>query len=64
VEVKLYARLAGSHSGSSLLFGGAFFAATLATEGPAQAVMAGSLAATSWFAIVPLLKRLSGGEPA
>jgi hypothetical protein len=64
VEVKLYARLAGSHSGSSLLFGGAFFAATLATDGLAQAAVAGSLAAVSWFGIMPLLRRLSGGETA
>ncbi len=62
--MKLYVRLAGSHSGSSLLFGSAFFAAALATEGLTQATTAGSLAAVSWFGIVPLLKRLSGGEPA
>ena len=62
--MKLYARLAGSHPGSSLLFGGAFFSVTLPVDGLAAAIMAGSLAATSWFAIVPLLKRLSGREPA
>ncbi len=60
--MKLYARLTGSHSGSSFLFGGAFFAATLATDGLNEAIVAGSLAATSWFATLPLLKRLVGGE--
>ncbi len=62
--MKLYQRLAGSHSGSSLLFGGAFFAATLVSDGLEQAMLAGALAASSWFAVVPLLKRLVGAEAA
>ncbi len=60
--MNLYARIAGSQLGSSALFGGAFFAATLAGEGLSQALATGSLAAASWFAIVPLLKRVAGGQ--
>ena len=58
--MSLYARFAGSHLGSSALFGGAFFAATLATDGVTQAATAGALAFGSWFASMPLLKRAIG----
>jgi len=59
--MSLYQRIAGSHLGSSALFGGAFFAATAPADGLAQAAIAGSIAAASWFATVPLLRRLIGG---
>ncbi len=62
--MNLYSRFAGSHLGSSALFGGSFFVVTFAAEGLAQAAVAGSIAAVSWFAIVPLLKRVTGGEAA
>ena len=60
--MNLYSRLAGSHLGSSVLFGGAFFATTLASDGVSAAATAGAIAAASWFASVPLLKRLSGAS--
>ncbi len=59
--MSLYARFAGSHLGSSALFGGAFFAATLGSDGLAGAASAGALAAVAWFGIQPLLKRVIGG---
>jgi hypothetical protein len=59
--MNLYSRIAGSHLGSSLLFGGAFFAATLPTEGLSQAAVAGALASASWLGVQPLLKRVIGG---
>jgi hypothetical protein len=62
--VKLYARVAGSQLGSSILFGGAFFAAGFATDGFAEALTSGSLAAAAWFAIVPVLKRVAGAGAA
>jgi hypothetical protein len=59
--MSLYQRIAGSHLGSSALFGGAFFGAAAPVDGLTQAAIAGSLAAASWFATVPLLKRLISG---
>ena len=56
----LYSRIASSHLGSSLLFGGAFFAATLPSDALAEAVTMAAAASVSWFASVPLLKRLIG----
>jgi hypothetical protein len=60
--VSIYSRFAGTQLGSSLLFGGAFFSGTVATDGLAQAVDAAALAAASWFAAMPLLKRAIGGR--
>ncbi len=60
--MNLYARIAGSQLGSSLLFGSAFFAATVAADGIAQAAATGSVAAAAWFGIVPLLRRAAGGQ--
>jgi hypothetical protein len=57
----LYSRFAGSQFGSSLIFGGALFAATIPSGGIAEAVSAGALAAASWFATHPLLKHVIGG---
>ena len=59
--MSLYDRVAGSQLGSSALFGGAFFTATLASDGLAEAATAGALAAASWFAALPLLKRVIEG---
>ena len=56
--MSLYERIAGSSLGSSALFGGAFFAATAPADGLAQAATAGALAAASWLAALPLLKRI------
>ena len=58
----LYSRVAGSQLGSSLLFGGAFFAGTVASDGLAEAATVGALATASWFATVPLLRRLTGAS--
>ena len=58
--MSLYARIAGSHLGSSALFGSLLGAFTLATGTAAEAATTASLAAASWFATVPLLKRLIG----
>jgi hypothetical protein len=60
--VNLYARIAGSQFGSSILFGGVIFVSTFMADGPAAAASAGAFAATAWLGIVPLVKRLSGGE--
>ena len=60
--MNLYARIAASQTGSSALFGGTFFAATLPVDGLSAALATGGLAAASWFAIVPMLKRVSGGQ--
>ena len=62
--MSLYLRLAGSQLGSSALFGACFLATFAASEGLAAGLEAGALAAVSWFAIVPLVKRLAGGEVA
>ncbi len=59
--MSLYARFAGTQLGSSAMFGGAFFVATLASDGLAAAATAGALAAASWFGAMPLLKRAIGG---
>ena len=56
----LYARFAQTQLGSSALFGGSFFAVTLASDGLNEAAAAGLLAGGSWFAILPLLRRLIG----
>jgi hypothetical protein len=58
--MSLYQRFAASQLGSSLLFGGSFFAATLATDSAVEAATTGLLAAVSWFAAQPLLTRLIG----
>ena len=58
--MNLYSRIAGTQLGSSALFGGAFFASTLASDGLTDAVTFGAAAATAWFASVPLLKGLIG----
>jgi hypothetical protein len=60
LEVTLYARFAQTQLGSSALFGGSFFAVTLASDGLAEAAAAGLLAAGSWFAVMPLLRRIIG----
>jgi hypothetical protein len=60
--VALYSRLAASQLGSSAMFGGALFAATLSSGGIAEAASSGALAAASWFATQPLLKRVVGGR--
>ena len=60
--MNLYVRVAGSHFGSSALFGGAFFAATIVSESFSEALATGSLAAASWFAVAPVLRRLVGGQ--
>jgi hypothetical protein len=57
----LYSRFAGSQFGSSAIFGGALFAATIRSGGIAEAASAGALAAASWFATQPLLKQVIGG---
>jgi hypothetical protein len=57
--MSLYSRLAGSQLGSAAIFGGAFFLA-YAAIGLADAATAGALAGGSWFASVPLLRRLIG----
>ena len=59
--MSLYTRFAGSQFGSSAMFGGALFAATLPSEGLAEALVAGSVAAASWLATLPVLKRLIAG---
>ena len=61
MDVSIYSRFAGSQLGSSGLFGGAFFATTLASDGLVQALSVGGAAAASWFAVVPLLKRITQG---
>jgi len=55
-----YNRIAGSQLGSSLLFGGLFLATGAASTDLSEAAMTGALAAGSWFAAFPLLKRLIG----
>ena len=59
--VTFYSRFAGSQLGSSAIFGGALFVATVASGSITEAASAGALAAASWFAIQPLLKRVIGG---
>jgi hypothetical protein len=59
--VSFYSRFAGSQLGSSALFGGAFFAATLASGGLTEAATVGGAAAASWLAAQPLLKRVIQG---
>jgi hypothetical protein len=58
--MSLYQRLAGSQLGSSALFGGAFFASGLMSGSAAEAAATGAIAAASWLAILPLLKRIVG----
>ena len=60
--MKLYTRLASSELGSSALFGASFFLVFLGAEGLSEGLKAGALAAAGWFAVVPLMKRLAGGE--
>jgi hypothetical protein len=57
----LYFHFVGSQFGSSAIFGGALFAATIPSGGIAEAAIAGALAAASWFATQPLLKSVIGG---
>jgi hypothetical protein len=57
----LYSRFAGSQLGSSAIFGGALFAASISSGRITEAASAGALAAASWFATQPLLKSLIGG---
>ena len=59
--MSFYTRFAGSQLGSSALFGGAFFAATLASDGLVPALSVGAAATASWFAAMPLLKRAIQG---
>ena len=56
----LYRRIAGSHLGSSALFGGLFFAVTAPADGFTAAATTGFLAAAAWFAGHPLMKRILG----
>jgi hypothetical protein len=58
--MSLYSRFAASQLGSSAMFGAAFFLTALASDGLSEAIAAGALAAASWFASQPLLKRLIG----
>jgi hypothetical protein len=58
--MSLYHRVAGSQLGSSALFGGAFFASTVSTDGVAEATFVGMMAAGAWFASLPLLKLIVG----
>ena len=58
--MSLYHRFAGSQFGSSALFGGAFFAGTVATDGVAEAALVALTAAGAWLATHPLLKRIVG----
>jgi hypothetical protein len=57
---KLYEHIAGSHLGSSALFGGAFFASDLMNGSVIEAAATGAVAAASWLASLPLLKRIIG----
>jgi hypothetical protein len=57
----LYSSFASSQFGSSVIFGGALFATTVPSGGLAEAASTGALAAVSWFATQPLLKRVIGG---
>ncbi len=59
--MNLYRSIAASQAGSSLLFGAALFAACLPSGTLAEAAGAGALAAASWFATVPAIRRLTGG---
>jgi hypothetical protein len=56
--MSIYQRFAGTQLGSSAIFGGSFFAVTLASGSLADAATAGALAAASWFAAQPLLRRI------
>lgn len=58
--MKLYARIASSHFGSSALFGSFFLASTWMSDGLTEALTVSALAAASWFATFPGLKRLTG----
>ena len=58
--MSLYRRIAGSHLGSSAMFGGLFFAANVPTDGAAEAATMGALAAAAWFASHPIIKRIAG----
>ena len=58
--MNLYRTIAGSHLGSSALFGGLFFAATVPCDGVAEAATMGALAAAAWFASHPLIERIIG----
>ena len=55
-----YNRIAGSQLGSSLLFGSLFLASAASSADLAEATVTGALAAASWFAAFPLLKRMIG----
>jgi hypothetical protein len=56
----LYRQIAGSHLGSSAMFGGLFFVATAPTDGLSEAATMGALAAAAWFASHPLIRRIIG----
>jgi hypothetical protein len=58
--MSLYRQIARSHLGSSAMFGGLFFAATVPSDGVAEAAAVGALAAAAWFASHPLIKRIIG----
>ena len=58
--MNLYRQIARSHFGSSAMFGGLFFAATVPSDGLAEAGTMGVLAAAAWFATHPLIKRIIG----
>ena len=59
--MNLYRYIAGSHLGSSAMFGGLFFAATAPFDGLTEGATMGALAAAAWFASRPLIKRIIGG---
>ncbi len=59
--MSMYKSIAASQAGSSLIFGAALFAACLPSGTFGEAAGAGALAALSWFASVPAIRRLSGG---
>jgi hypothetical protein len=58
--MSLYQRLAGSQLGSSAVFGSAFLTLGLLDGSFAQAAATGAVAAASWLAILPALKRIVG----
>ena len=58
--MNLYTQIARSHLGSSLLFGAFFLVPTVVSDGFIEAASVGALAAASWFAAHPLIRRLSG----
>ncbi len=58
--MNLYRHIAGSHLGSSALFGGFFFGAAAPFDSLTEAATMGALAAAAWLASYPLMKRLIG----